>query len=135
MTFRSDHQFRLWDYKVSHDKLLLRSPESSLQPYNIDIVFYGVERLDLPTMIKDGLEISGPEASAAHGGDSHLFRITADGREYCIVALACYVFKNRLDVTDSILDLLNGWGLTEEMGELLYRSSNPGSLSGVAGQA
>jgi hypothetical protein len=135
MTFRSDHHFRLWDYHVSHDKLLLRSAVSPSQPYNIDIVFYGVERLDIPTLIMDGLEISGPGQSAGRGGYSHVFQITADGQEYSVVALACYVFKNRLDHMDSVLDLLIGEGETEEMGEVLYRSTDAGNLSGVAGQA
>ena len=132
MTFRSDHHFRLWDYDVSHDKLLLRSAESPSQPYNIDIVFYAVERLDIPTLFMGGLEISEPDPSEGPRDGLNIFRIAADGQQYSIVALAYYVFKNRLDTTDSILDRLDGWGLTEEMGEVLHRPAKPGSLSGAS---
>lgn len=134
MTFRSDHHFKLWDYDVSHNKMLLRSPASPSQSYNIDIVFLGVASLDIPTLMRSGLEISGPGPSAGEGGSSHVFRIAADGQDYRVVALAYWVFKNRLDVRDSILGYLIGEGETEEMGEVLYRSTNRGSLSGVAGQ-
>ncbi|WP_435010999.1 hypothetical protein P12x_002290 [Tundrisphaera lichenicola] len=113
----------------------MRSPESPDQTYNIDVVFMGVEKIDIPTMIMSGLEISDPGPPSGESGHSRTFRITADGQQYRIVALACYVFKNQLEFMDSILDLLTGEGFTEEMGDVLYDSANPGRFAGVVGNA
>ena len=49
MVFSSTRPFQLWDYHVSHNRLLLRSPASPEHPKNQDIIYYGVRILDIPT--------------------------------------------------------------------------------------
>lgn len=40
--------FQLWEYHVSHGTALVRSPRSTDEPNNIDIMLFGVEYLALP---------------------------------------------------------------------------------------
>jgi hypothetical protein len=136
MSFRSDRTFQLWDYSVSHARMLLRSAASPGVPTNIDVVFFGVERVEIPTTMRGGLEIAEPEPFVGeHGKQSRLFRVTANGRQSAVVALACVVLENQLDYIDSALDHLIGEGIPEALGETLYQSFEGRRRPKVAGQA
>ena len=54
--FESRRQFQLWRYVVSHGQLLLRSNPSSRHKSRIEVLFKGVEWLNLPTTL-NGLAI------------------------------------------------------------------------------
>lgn len=64
MIYLSNRKFKLWSYSISHCSLLLRSPMqfldedeySSKNDHNIDMEFWGVEYLNIPTKI-DSLSI------------------------------------------------------------------------------
>ena len=45
-----DRIFRIWDYVVSHDQLLIRSYDK--EKGNIDLLFYGVEYFNCPTIFR-----------------------------------------------------------------------------------
>src|SRR4051794_11561024 len=70
--FKSDRPFQLWDYTVSHRQLLLRSPiapRTSTSPRfttNVDLVFWGVESLSIPTWF-EGLQVSLSPGGAGSG--------------------------------------------------------------------
>ena len=68
---QSDRDFRLWEYRVSHDQLLLRSPQGETHWRNLDLIFVGVEYLDLPTLLR-GVELR--QATADHFESSLDFR-------------------------------------------------------------
>jgi len=51
--------FRLWEFNVNHNQLLLRSPKKKSQPKNVDIAFVGVGYVELPTKL-DGITICQP---------------------------------------------------------------------------
>lgn len=70
MIYQSDRVFQLWDYTVGHAQLLLRSPATTDEPFNIDIVFLGVETLDIPTRM-EGLSMEKPERLARSERDWH----------------------------------------------------------------
>lgn len=48
--------FKLWEYRVSHKQLLIRCPQLSEGSKNVDLKFYNVEYIDLPSVLPD-LEI------------------------------------------------------------------------------
>jgi hypothetical protein len=49
----ANRHFQLWEYRVSHGSLLIRSPQSEERKSNIDIIFAGVEYLEMPRFIRD----------------------------------------------------------------------------------
>lgn len=104
MIYQSDRHFRLWDYAVGHSQMLLRSPASDDEPFNIDLVFLGVDRLDLPTSLV-GLAMFGPEPIAL-GVESprDIYRIRSGDKEYTVVAAAFRIYKNHHNLMDSSLD-------------------------------
>ena len=104
--------FRLWDFRVSHDQLLLRSPKTAENPKNLDVAFVGVEYVELPTKLK--------ELTVGEAGDNdfrradqavgspvprgQVFVIESGGRRYVVVAAAVKVFENDLDIFESSLE-------------------------------
>jgi hypothetical protein len=54
-----DRIFQLWEYKVSHGSLLIRSPKGPGISQNIDLVCVGVEYVAAPTYFR-GFELQEP---------------------------------------------------------------------------
>lgn len=103
-----DRRFQLWEYRVSHGSMLLRSPKSPQVVNNVDIVFVGVEYLALPRMLRGVVVDRGNEddriaVSAAFRDVEavRLFVLISGGRRYPIVAVACRVSENEDDIFDS----------------------------------
>ena len=61
--YETGRQFQLWEYRVSHGQMLLRSVPSGEDATNVDVLFWGVSRIDLPTRF-DGGWLGQEEASA-----------------------------------------------------------------------
>jgi len=98
---RYDRDFRVWDYNVSHDQLLIRSPKTPDRPTNIDIVFVGVRYMDIPTHFQC-LEVSEGESLPENTRAYTLF----DGQgQHRIEAVAMTVLENKLDYVQSSLEL------------------------------
>ena len=53
-------RFQLWEYRVSHRQLLIRCPKLSDSSQNVDVKFYDVEYVDLPSIFDD-VEIVEPD--------------------------------------------------------------------------
>jgi hypothetical protein len=110
MYFTSDRTFKLWDYRVSHEQMLLRSPRTPQIETNIDVVFWGVEWIELPTVLA-GVGLMAPDADEAaaitrrHKGveDGSLYCIASGGDRYFIAAQGFRVLQNVLDIFDSTL--------------------------------
>jgi hypothetical protein len=47
--FRSERQFRIWEYTVGHETLTLRSLKAAELPTRVDIRFVAVRSINLPT--------------------------------------------------------------------------------------
>lgn len=47
-----DRTFKLWKYSVSFSTLLMRSPKTSDSLTNIDLIFYGVKLIKMPSIFK-----------------------------------------------------------------------------------
>lgn len=103
--------FRLWDARVSHDQLLLRSPRDRNHARNVDIRFADVRYLDLPTMfdrvviaVASGDDIS--RASERVGEPvppERVFVFAIEGRRYLVVASDMIVEENDLDLFETSL--------------------------------
>jgi len=109
MTFQSDRRFELWDYSPSHSRLLLRSPRNQTEgtTTNLDVIFRGVDRIDLPTLfhgltITEDPEQVHPDREPGQYLVTYLLR-TATG-EFRIDALRFSSNENRMEIFDSPLD-------------------------------
>ena len=104
--FQSDRHFQLWDYRVSHRQLLIRSPQSPGISTNIDLVFWAVEMLSVPSSFK-GLEMrkgdisDAARLSVSPSSDVSVFIIETDEQTFAIAAGGCKVFENELDIFES----------------------------------
>jgi hypothetical protein len=112
---RFDPTFRVWDFRVSHDQLLVRSPKNAQESKNIDIAFVGVEYMDLPTKMRDLVlnEVGHDDLRKAEDAlgrvvpKDQVFAIRANNRNYLVVAAAMKVFENDLEVFESSLESFN----------------------------
>ena len=86
----SDRSFRLWEYRVSHDQLLVRSPKSETNSTNFDLIFVGVKYIELPALFSGLSIVSGTAADTASFAEKtgraiveeRVFAVTTNGRRY-----------------------------------------------------
>lgn len=125
--FKSNRRFRLWDSRVSHDQLLIRSPATPEIATNIDIVFWGVEFISFPTLFRGPeIERGSDERDAGlisvQPTNGELFVIVSDEKRFAIVAAGFKVLENTLDIFESSLE---GFAATEsgrDLGKVLAHS-------------
>jgi hypothetical protein len=117
MIYQSDRVFKVWDYTVGHAQLLLRSPATEESPYNIDIVFVGVERIDIPTRM-NGLTMEEPEPLPG-GALCDAYRIKTGDEEFVIIAAAFRIYKNQHDLMESSLEYFSRDQQEKSPGEIL----------------
>jgi hypothetical protein len=133
MAFESERRFRIWDYTVSHKQMLVRSPMSPSpeeSSENIDIVFWGVEYIGIPSMMS-GVEVrqasdeeAASEALLGMKCDSRsLFVLSSGGGRFTVVAAGYKVLRNKLDIFESSLEYFAGSNPDRNLGEVLDHSS------------
>jgi hypothetical protein len=94
--YSSAELFKIWDYHVSHQHLLLRSPHTRERKEDIDVVFSNVGYLELPSHFH-GILLSTPPDTETLAGikrragqefsrESRLFTLESGGREFYVVA-------------------------------------------------
>jgi hypothetical protein len=106
-----DRRFQLWEYRVSHGALLIRSPKGPSAETNVDLVFSGVEYIGCPRMLR-GVELV-PAAAAdiervreEFGAVAHpnqVFVLLSDGARHVVVAASCHVSENLDDLFENML--------------------------------
>ena len=130
MVFASDRQFTLWDFNVSHTHLLLRSAISISFKTNIDIMFIGVEYLELPARI-NGVSIvsaSSDDIIKAERGlgrpcdGLNVYCIVSNEHRYLVVAFGFQVMENELEWFDSSLGADTESIEKRQRGKILARS-------------
>jgi hypothetical protein len=98
--------FQLWEYKVTHGSLLIRSPQSPEISTNIDLVCVGVEYLALPRHIR-GLDLAEPSGEEVRQLSELLGRpieasrirmILSGGQRFPVVAASFRVSENDDDI-------------------------------------
>lgn len=101
MYFSSQRRFKLWDYSVSHKQLLLRSPYDLVVRDNVDIVFWQVEYIAVPTLL-DGVSLNDSsdaereliESVVGTKLPSPVYRIDSGERSYFVAAGGFKVLSN-----------------------------------------
>lgn len=83
-SFDSDRHFQLWRYTVSHSQLVLRATRDEAHPTRVEVLFKGVDSVDLPTSF-DGLHVT-----------RHGTRFVAEGSGWngTIAALAMFAVED-----------------------------------------
>jgi hypothetical protein len=117
MIYKSERKFKIWAYTVSHNSLLLRSvmkfqddrEYSKETSFNIDIEFWAVEYINLPTTlnnirISDGiiLPLYENKNSKKFSKGAKVFEIEESGSIYYIVAGGLIVATNKWENKDRI---------------------------------
>jgi len=109
----SQRRFKVWDYNVSHNQLLIRSPKTEEFQTNIDIIFFGVSYLNLPTTMHG---ISLCESSVEEVNNIQLvfpnksdtdkvFVLSSLNNKYMVVAKSCKILENELDIFETSLEI------------------------------
>ncbi len=111
--FRSELTFKVWEYKVSHSQLLIRSPIST--GGNLDLIFQAVSFVCLPTIFRDGVVVSalddiepiGPVSRDDLEPSSCVFLLKAPSPQWVVVASRLRVEHNDLELFESSLESFN----------------------------
>lgn len=131
MVFDSSREFSVWDYNVSHAQLLIRSPKSTEMSDNIDIVFWGVKYVEIPTsFVGLSLSVAGGDAIQRVKGvagvpcekETVFFISVADGRRFIVVSQGFKVLRNKLDIFDSTLEYFAATDTKRDLGEVMAHS-------------
>ena len=127
--FESKRQFKLWDYNVSHQQLLLRSPRTGNETDNIDLVFWGVKHVCLPSVLEEvSLRLATTEEVDQFSGlittdsDIPVFHVEASDGSGVVVAAGCKVLKNELEIFDSSLVYFDRDRPKDEYGVVIVQS-------------
>jgi hypothetical protein len=130
MPFVSDRHFRIWDYNVSHDQMLLRSAPTPDVSRNVDIIFWGVDYLGIPSRFT-GVEIeeASPEEEATMNPivgqkcvKPKIYRLSTEGKRYLVAAVGFRVFENDLELFESSLEYFSRSGPKKDLGQVLAHS-------------
>ena len=119
MLYRSQRNFRIWAYTVSHQSLLIRSymtfpdmdSHTEDSSFNIDIEFLSVTYMNVPASLPDIAIRTVSADSLPENTDKRLFRynekifeLSAGGRTYYVIASGMLVGTNRWENKDRIAD-------------------------------
>lgn len=110
-----DRNFQVWEYQVSHQQLLVRSPKApatGTEPErrtNVDLVFLGVDYMCLPAWFRGlSLDQATPDElqhlGAAMGRIPKLSEVTvlvSAGKRFPVVAASVVVSENDWDCFES----------------------------------
>lgn len=116
MIFSSSRRFQLWEYRVSHGSLLIRSPRGPGQDTNLDVLFDGVEFVSSAQMLR-GLEVTTGDATDINFVEDvvgavrlpdNIFILKSIGRRFFVVASSCRTDENDLDIFTSPFDFTGG---------------------------
>ena len=110
----SERSFQLWAYSVSHCQLLIRSPRTANDTENIDIAFYGVTFLQLPTnflglLVEDGspeelARITSMVTDPLSVGT--VYALTSGGKRSALTAAGISVSRNTLEFSQTDMDFM-----------------------------
>lgn len=104
-----DRHFQLWEYRVSHGGLLIRSPKSSGEVVNVDLVFAGVVFISCPRSMP-GLRLDTASADDVRrvqnagreiGPADEVFVLVSQGFRHLVVASSLRLNEHDGDIFDS----------------------------------
>jgi hypothetical protein len=77
--------FKFWEFRISHGKLLIRSPKYLSQTVNVDIMFTGVLYVDLPSYLGN-IDIDSPTEAETSLITDRLGKISSDDGIFIVKA-------------------------------------------------
>jgi len=105
-----ERRFQIWEFSVSHGRLLLRSPAGPENDTNIDILFSGVQFMACPRLMR-GIRIEVPSREdleaiimlfrALRKTETLHVLVSEEHRNY-IVAASAQVSENRKELFDGL---------------------------------
>lgn len=104
-----DRRFQLWEYRVSHGGLLIRSPKGPSVSLNVDMLFDGVEFVSCRRLMR-GIELleASPEdldrvadAIGAVSNEDRVFVLSSEGVRHLVVASSLHVSEHDGEIFDS----------------------------------
>ncbi len=129
MNFSSQRLFQLWDANVSHQQLLIRSAANVNDCGNIDIVFWGVKFVVLPTELRgialdDSASMGDSSLHSQYGplSGTKVFKISSASKEYYVVAAGAKVLANSMNIFESSLVDFSNDRAKAEYGTVLAHS-------------
>jgi hypothetical protein len=109
----SGSDFKFWEYRVSHRQLLIRCPKREDSSSNVDIKFYNVEYVDLPTVLPQ-LEMGEPDDDDVLFVKSRIGKLVPKERitvlktsnqRYIVVAGAVVISESQMGIFESPFEL------------------------------
>jgi len=105
---KSPRDFQTWAYRVSHGELLIRSPKTSSETKNIDLIFVGVEYMSLPRFFS-GIEVVEPSdeerrqvtRTLGERQPGQVYVLLSEGRRHLICAGFFKVMETDLDLFET----------------------------------
>lgn len=102
-------QFQVWEYRVSHASLLIRSPASDNLTRSVDLIFVAVEYMALPNRFETLAvrELPSDEAASSPGlpprrlPTSKVWRLDAGTNIFWVVAGGMVVREHHGDIFES----------------------------------
>lgn len=98
-----DRTFKLWDYSPSFNRLLLRSPQNQHNGFNLDIIFYGVQYLDIASLVS---EVEIIEEDIVDDTTYRIFVLKTKQGDYKIQAASYKISQSDTDIFESPLSKL-----------------------------
>ena len=101
--------FQVWEYRVSHKQLLLRCPKADDSSNNLDVMFYNVQYMDLPSVLPN-LEIEEPNQTDIAFAESRVgkavdeqqvFVLKSGDQRHVVVAGNAAVAESNMGVFES----------------------------------
>ena len=107
-----DRTFQLWEYRVGHGSLLIRSPKNTKIKTNVDLIFRGVEYLSVPRFFR-GIEFKEATHKDIQKLTNKLGRqvlvhavhvFVSDEHRFYVVAANFQIEENEKDIFNSPFD-------------------------------
>jgi hypothetical protein len=105
-------RFQFWMYRVSHGELLVRSPRDGDHDENVDLIFVGVEYVDLPRHLP-GVTVDTPTPDEVQWVSGRVGRpveaskvtvVVTEGRRHLVLASFFKSETNNLDLFEYPFD-------------------------------
>ncbi len=106
---RFDRDFQIWKYDVGHSQLLLRSVKGDRHKTRVDVLFKGVQFVQLPThfsglrsseMTEDEFKTLNLSTGSASANENRYFRLEGKGWKGVVIALGMFWLEEDAEYYD-----------------------------------
>ena len=130
-TEQEKRSFQIWDYKADRAFMLIRSPKSGSGQPNLDVVFNGVEYVEVTHFLRKGLRIVEPTddetarvkqilGSSFRPRWVKLFVLESGDQRFLVAAAAVRVVETQSDIHKPVNES-DYWGDIGDFGTIVYQ--------------